>query len=56
MKKAGVEISQEIAAKALIDIAYSRELINQETYLNIIRKYGDCSDDIYDDERKKKVL
>ena len=33
MKKSEFEISQEIAAKALIDIAYSQQLINQETYL-----------------------
>ena len=54
--KKGVEISQELAAKALIDIAYEKKLINQETYLKIQRKYGDCSNDIYDDGRKKKVL
>ena len=51
-----LEISQEIAAKALIDIAYSQQLINQETYLKIQRKYGDCSNDIYDDGRTEKVL
>ena len=52
----GVEISAELAAKALIDIAYEKKLINQETYLKIQRKYGDCSNDVYDDGRKKKIL
>lgn len=56
MKKTNVEISQEVAAKALIDIAYSQQLINQETYLKIQRKYGDCSNDVYDDGRTKEVL
>lgn len=56
MKKSEFEISQEIAAKALIDIAYSQQLINQETYLKIKRKYGDFSDDVYDDGRTKEVL
>jgi len=30
----------EFTALVLIDIAYERGLINRETYLNIMRKYG----------------
>ncbi|MCM1219607.1 MAG: hypothetical protein NC548_34435 [Lachnospiraceae bacterium] len=43
-----VEIPAELAAKALVDIAYEKKLINQETYLKIQRKYGGLYD-VYDD-------